>query len=88
MTRSELVKESAIACLKRLNISFNKISEPEYHENKVIQLLNGHTATAALWVVHYTYSAFQEEDAFIYLDDRYFELIYIITPHGFACYVL
>jgi len=37
MTRSELVKESVIACLKRLNISFNKISEPKYHGNKVIQ---------------------------------------------------
>lgn len=83
MNRSQLVKEAAIACLKRLNISFNKISEPEYRKGVVIQLLNGGSSTADLWVIPYTYTVFQEEDAFIYLDDRYFELLYIITPHGY-----
>lgn len=61
MTRSELVKESAIAYLKRLNISFNEVSEPEYRKAVVLQLLNGGTTTADLWVIHYIYAVFQEK---------------------------
>jgi hypothetical protein len=83
MNRSQLVKESAIPCLKRLNLSFNKISEPEYRKDVVIQLLNGGSGTADLWVIPYTYTEFQEENAFIYIVDHYFELRYIITPHGY-----
>lgn len=71
-------------CLfKTLNLSFNKISEPEYRKDVLIQLLNGGCGTADLWVIPYTYTVFQEEDDFIYLDDRYFALMYITTPHGY-----
>ena len=36
------------------------------------------------WVVNYTYMVFQEEDAFIYLNDQdELNLIYIMTGHGY-----
>jgi len=37
-----------------------------------------------VWVVSYTYMVFQEEDAFIYLNDQDdLKLIYIMTGHGY-----
>jgi hypothetical protein len=37
-----------------------------------------------VWVVSYTFMIFQEEDAFIYLNDKdELKLIYIMTGHGY-----
>jgi hypothetical protein len=37
-----------------------------------------------VWVVDYTYMVFQEEDAFIYLNDQdELKLIYIMNGHGY-----
>ncbi|RZK74213.1 MAG: hypothetical protein EOO85_15685 [Pedobacter sp.] len=40
-----------------------------------------------VWVISYTYMVFQEEQAFIYLDDLdELKLIYILTKHGYVTY--
>lgn len=40
--------------------------------------------TIDVWVVDYTYMVFQEEDAFIYLNDQEeLKLIYIMNGHGY-----
>jgi hypothetical protein len=38
---------------------------------------------ASAWVVPYTYTVFEEESAFIYLEIYSLKLIYIMNKHGY-----
>lgn len=64
--------------LHQNNISYLTLSAPEFHP----QNAKNSTHDFAHWVVPYVYKAFQEEDAFIYLDDATQKIMYILTKHG------
>lgn len=69
----------ASAILRERNIEYVTLAVPTYktsfgYKDKVTDV----------WVVSYTYLVFQEEIAFIYLDDLHeLELIHIVTKHGY-----
>ncbi len=73
--------EAARKILEQYQITHMKIGTPEpktgYQHQPGAPVIN-------IWVVNYTYMVFQEEDAFIYLNDRdELNLIYIMTGHGY-----
>jgi hypothetical protein len=76
---SEQALEAARNILEKNNIKHISVDAPVYKpdwEN-----------TTDVWWVCYTYMVFQEENAFIYLDDRNgLKLIYILTNHGYLKY--
>lgn len=79
---SEQAFNTARQILNKNNISYIEIGTPElksgYHHNSV---------TTDVWIVSYTYMVFQEEIAFVYLDDlNRLKLLHILTKHGYITY--
>lgn len=78
---SEQALEAAREILERYQVKHTGIGTPK------IKTGHQHQAGAPaidVWVVHYTYMVFQEEDAFIYLNDQEeLKLIYIMNGHGY-----
>ncbi|MGY4538990.1 inosine/xanthosine triphosphate pyrophosphatase family protein [Mucilaginibacter sp. UYNi724] len=74
------VLEASKEMLKRLKIKYETIKVQEFKPNAKIeetgQIVN-------LWVVNYTYTVFEEESAFVYIDDTDLKLIYVLTKHGY-----
>ncbi len=78
---SEQALKAAREILDRYEINHIDIGTPE--PNSGYQTQTGPVA-ADVWVVNYTYMVFQEEDAFIYLNDQdELKLIYIMNGHGY-----
>ena len=78
---SEQALEAAREIFKRYEIKHTDIGTPEpkagYQHQTGAPVMD-------VWVVNYTYMVFQEEDAFIYLNDHdELKLIYIMTGHGY-----
>jgi hypothetical protein len=68
-------------------LSSNKVKHIEIGapEPKAGFEYKGGATVTDVWVVSYTYMVFEEEQAFIYLDDRNdLKLIYILTKHGYV----
>ncbi|MDN5285266.1 MAG: hypothetical protein JWR38_1540 [Mucilaginibacter sp.] len=82
-TREKIVKEIALSYLQKLKIKYDAIEDPEYKTDYDIQTKGGGSQKTNVWIIPYTYTVFEEEMAFIYLDDHCFELIYIMTKHGY-----
>lgn len=66
--------------LAEKKIKYVKVETPKFEENFLQQ---GMAESANIWVVPYIYMVFQDEIAFIHLNDEDLALIYIITPHGY-----
>ena len=78
---SEQALEVAREILERHKIKHTSIGTPKPKAD--YQHQTGAPATE-VWVVNYTYMVFQEEDAFIYLNDQEeLKLIYIMNGHGY-----
>ncbi|MFD1256927.1 hypothetical protein ACFQ3S_08975 [Mucilaginibacter terrae] len=78
---SEQVLEAAREILERYQIKHMDIGTP-----KPMSDYQNQTGAPEIdvWVVNYTYMVFQEEDAFIYLNDQdELKLIYIMNGHGY-----
>ncbi len=78
---SEQAIEAAREILEQYQIKHMKIGTPQpktgYQHQPGAPIID-------IWVVNYTYMVFQEEDAFIYLNDQNeLSLIYIMTGHGY-----
>lgn len=78
---SEQALKAAREILDRYQIKHMNVGTPQpkwgyQHQTGVV--------ATEVWVVDYTYMVFQEEDAFIYLNDQdELKLIYIMTGHGY-----
>jgi len=80
----EQALNAALAILDRLLIKYVETGAPE---PKAAFKYQNDAPVNDVWVVSYTYMVFQEEEAFIYLDDRdELKLIYILTKHGYVTY--
>ena len=78
---SEQALEAAREILERYKIKHTGIGTP--HPKAGYQHQTG-APVINVWVVHYSYMVFQEEDAFIYLNDQEeLKLIYIMNGHGY-----
>ncbi|TCD11006.1 hypothetical protein EZ449_05765 [Pedobacter frigidisoli] len=79
-TREQALK-AAREILERRKIKYMEIEAPE--PDAGYQHQPG-APEKDVWVVSYTYMVFQDERAFIHLDDREeLKLIYIMTGHGY-----
>lgn len=81
MHTSEQALEAAREILDRYHIAHIEVgtAEPKagYQHQPGAPIID-------IWVVNYSYMVFQEEDAFIYLNDQdELKLIYIMTGHGY-----
>jgi hypothetical protein len=73
------IKEIAELHLKRKKIRYLSVAEPRFEEN--ITTATGEKLNA--WIVAYDYKVFQDETAFVHIDDQTGEVIYILTNHGY-----
>ena len=77
---SEQALEVAREILERYKIKHTGIGAPKPKAGYQHQS----SAPMDVWVIGYTYMVFQEEDAFIYLNDQEeLKLIYIMNGHGY-----
>lgn len=72
--------EAAKDILKRLKVKYETIKVQEFKPGLKIEQTG---LTTNVWVVGYTYTVFEEEDAFVYIDDTDLKLIYVLTKHGY-----
>ena len=78
---SEQALKAALEILNRYDIKHTGIGTPKIKTGYQYQ---PDAPIIDIWVVDYTYMVFQEEDAFIYLNDHdELKLIYIMTGHGY-----
>ncbi|MGY4385172.1 hypothetical protein ACVWYN_002208 [Pedobacter sp. UYP24] len=81
---SEQALQVARAILEKNRIKHISVDAPREELN--FQFLDSKLVTDA-WVICYTYMVFQDEDAFIFLDDRNdLKLIYVLTKHDYVMY--
>lgn len=80
--------EQALQAAREI-LSKNKIKHLEVGipESKTGCQFNRELPVTDVWVISYTYMVFQDEIAFIYLDDlNELNLLYILTKHGYITY--
>jgi len=66
--------------LKDKKIKYVNIDPPRFEE---VIFEQGMSERADVWIVPYVYLVFQDESAFIYLNDEDLSLIHILTGHGY-----
>jgi hypothetical protein len=72
--------EAAKEILKRLKVKYETV---KVHEFKPEAKIEETGQIVDLWVVNYTYRVFEEESAFVYINDTDLKLIYVLTKHGY-----
>ena len=73
------ITEIAETYLKKKKITYTRLHPPKFEEHKKMrdqQLLD-------IWVVGYDYTVFQEETAYIYINDTTGKVLYVLTKHGY-----
>lgn len=76
---SSEVTDIATLFLKKKNINYRSLSKPVFEEN--FRLENGQLLD--IWVVPYEYKVFQDEAAYVHIDDASGKVLYILTKHGY-----
>lgn len=76
---SEIIKKIAITFLQDKKINYSKVGDSTFH----LKGAKHSKHDVNYWVVPYTYMVFQEEDAFIYINDGAQQVMYISTKHGY-----
>ena len=74
------VVEVAKQILKKLEIRYNTLHVQELKPGFTVKQTG---LVTDVWVVNYTYTVFEEEDAFVYVNDADLKLIYVLTKHGY-----
>jgi len=78
ISNKETIEKIAFEFLKEKKIKYSKICEAAYVDLKDPSNEFG----IDYWVVPYEYIVFQDEDAFIYIDDLSQKVLQILTKHG------
>jgi len=77
---SEQALEAAKDILKRLKVKYDTIKVQAFEPKTKIKQID---QVVDLWVVQYTYTVFQDESAYVYINDADLKLIYVLTKHGY-----
>lgn len=75
----EIIRKTAINFLCERNLKYNLIGGVSFHAKGTKHSKHDFD----YWVVPFTYTVFQEEDAFIYINDTSQQVMYMLTSHGF-----
>lgn len=78
LSNQQTIEEIAKQFLHKNKINFLTLGNPVLHKKEDKASIH----KMDYWVVPYVYKVFQEEDAFIYINDASKEIMYILTKHG------
>ena len=78
-SNAEKISKVAKAFLRKKELQYTKIGVPQFivNNDNLDEFHNGN-----YWVVNYEYMVFQEEDAFVHIDDTSETVLFILTKHG------